>query len=239
MIYLGSKSRIANNLLLFLLSSLKKGQCYVEPFCGGCSVIQGVPMDHRRIANDNNRYLIAMWKALTMTGWKPPTLIEKPYYDEVRASYHANDGKYDDATIGWVGFMASRNGRFFDGGYSGHNSGGRDYISESIRNIKKQIPELQGIEWQTGSYEQMTIPEGSLIYCDPPYKGTKTYSTSTHFDYPGFYDWCRTKASEGHTVLVSEYSMPPDFIPVWSKTVTVSMAPKATYHPIETLYQLK
>ena len=180
-----------------------------------------------------------MWKALTMTGWKPPTLIEKPYYDEVRASYHANDGKYDDATIGWVGFMASRNGRFFDGGYSGHNLGGRDYISESIRNIKKQIPELQGIEWQTGCYEQMTIPEGSLIYCDPPYKGTKTYSTSTHFDYPGFYDWCRTKASEGHTVFVSEYSMPLDFIPVWSKTVTVSMAPKATYHPIETLYQLK
>jgi DNA adenine methylase len=178
-----------------------------------------------------------MWEALTNSGWKPPLLIPKDYYDKVRTSYHADDGKYDDALIGWVGFMASRNGRFYDGGYSGHNVGGRDYINENIRNINAQIPYLRSIEWQSGDYSSMTIPDNSLIYCDPPYKGTTAYSTSRGFDYPLFYDWCRSKSKEGHTVFVSEYSMPLDFKPIWSKSVTVSVG-NTTYHPTETLYSI-
>mgnify|MGYP002623152110 CR=1 FL=1 len=234
--YMGNKRRIVNEIMPFLTGALKPGQSYVEPFCGSCSVIQKFPKDTRRIANDNNRYLIAMWKALTDGSWKPPLLIPKTYYNEVRTSYRADDGKFSDALIGWVGFMASRNGRFFDGGYSGYDFDGRDYISENIRNITAQIPELKGIEWQAGDYSSMTIPDSSLIYCDPPYKDTKAYSTSKNFDYQDFYDWCRTKATEGHTVFVSEYSMPPDFKPVWRKQVTVAMGTYKTYHPTETLF---
>ena len=235
--YLGNKQRIVKDILPFILGALKSGQCYVEPFCGSCSVIQRIPKDVRRIANDNNRYLIAMWEALTNGSWKPPLLIPKDYYDKVRASYHADDGKYDDALIGWVGFMASRNGRFYDGGYSGHDVGGRDYINENIRNTTAQIPYLRSIEWQSGDYSSMTIPDHSIIYCDPPYKDTTAYSTSKGFDYPRFYDWCRTKSREGHTVFVSEYSMPLDFKPIWSKSVTVSVG-NTTYHPTETLYSI-
>ena len=235
--YLGNKQRIVKYILPFITGALEKCQCYVEPFCGSCSVIQRIPQDVRRIANDNNRYLIAMWEALTNSGWKPPLLIPKDYYKQVRASYHANDGKYDDALIGWIGFMASRNGRFFEGGYSGHDVAGRDYIDENIRNIQAQIPYLRRIEWQSGDYSSMIIPKNSLIYCDPPYKDTTAYSTSRGFDYPRFYDWCRTKSKEGHTVFVSEYTMPPDFKPVWSKSVTVSVG-NTTLHPTENLYRL-
>lgn len=234
--YMGNKRRIVNDILPVILAAWKPGQSYVEPFCGSCSVIQKVPKDVRRIANDNNRYLIAMWEKLTTTSWQPPTTIDKPFYDRVRDSWHNDDGKYDDALIGWVGFMASRSGRFFDGGYSGTIKD-RDHIGESIRNITAQIPEMKGIEWQTGDYSKMIIPDNSLIYCDPPYKGTKTYSTSRYFDYPAFYDWCRTKSKEGHTVFVSEYSMPSDFIPVWSKQVTVSVGTYKTYYPTETLFK--
>lgn len=136
--YLGNKQRIVKDILPFILGALKSGQCYVEPFCGSCSVIQRIPKDVLRIANDNNRYLIAMWEALTNGGWKPPLLIPKDYYDKVRAS---------------------RNGRFYDGGYSGLDVGGRDYINENIRNTTAQIPYLRSIEWQSGDYSSMTIPE--------------------------------------------------------------------------------
>jgi len=143
--YQGSKSRIVGEILPIMLKSMQPGQTFVDGFCGSCSVIQNVPSDYKRIANDNNRYLIAMWEKLTTTNWQPPTTIDKPFYDKVRESWHKNDGKYSDALIGWVGFMGSRNGRFFDGGYSGHNAKGRDYINENIRNTSRQIPFLMGV----------------------------------------------------------------------------------------------
>ena len=222
-----------------MLADMQPDQCFVDAFCGGCHIIGAVPDMYPRIANDNNRYLVAMLKDLTasQTAIAYPSVITREFYGEVRASYYADDGKYDDALIGWIGFMASRNGRFYDGGYSGHNVGGRDYINENIRNINAQIPYLRSIEWQSGDYSSMTIPDNSLIYCDPPYKGTTAYSTSRGFDYPLFYDWCRSKSKEGHTVFVSEYSMPLDFKPIWSKSVTVSVG-NTTYHPTETLYSI-
>ena len=235
MIYLGSKARIVGGILPIMLNSINPGQAFVDAFCGGCNVIQHVPPKYQRIANDNNQYLIAMWKALTTTGWNPPTAISKTYYNNVRASWHRNDGKYSDAEIGWVGFMASRNGRFFDGGFSG-STGGRDYISESVRNINKQIGQLQGVEWLTGSYDQINIPPKSLIYCDPPYKGTTSYSTARQFDYDRFYDWVRQMKRDGHIVYVSEYNMPGDFSCVWEKSITNNLNPTKTYTAVERLW---
>ena len=168
--YQGSKARIVNEILPIMLNAMRPDQAFVDGFTGGGSVIQNVPPEYRRIANDNNRYLIAMWEKLTTTNWQPPTRIEKSFYDKVRDSWHKNDGKYEDALIGWVGFQASRNGRFYDGGYSGHNAKGRDYINENIKNTNKQLPFLMGVEWQCGSYECISMPKASLVYYDPPYR---------------------------------------------------------------------
>ena len=100
MIYLGSKARIVGEILPIMLNSMNPGQAFVDAFCGGCNVIQHVPPKYQRIANDNNQYLIAMWKALTTTGWNPPTAISKTYYNNVRASRHRKDGKYSAVEIG-------------------------------------------------------------------------------------------------------------------------------------------
>ena len=156
-------------------------------------------------------------------GWSPPLRIERDFYNDVRSSYHARDGRYPDELIGWVGFIGSYNGRFFDGGYSGHNVKGRDYIAEAARNILAQVPSLKGVDWQAVSYDKMTVPEHSLIYCDPPYQGTKGYTTSGSFDYEHFYGWCRSMTAEGHTVYVSEYTMPPGFVCVWQKEIANNM----------------
>ena len=237
MIYQGSKARIVGDILPIMLNDMHPGMAFVDGFCGGCSVIQNVPPEYRRIANDNNRYLIAMWKALTTTDWQPPTTIEKPFYVKVRESWHKNDGKYSDALIGWVGFMASRNGRFFDGGYSG-NFKGRDYISESIRNIMKQIDDLKGVEFQSCSYEQIVIPAASLVYYDPPYRGTSSYTTAKGFDHDRFYDWARQMKRDGHTVYISEYQMPGDFSCVWQKSITNSVKLTKTYKAVEKLWRI-
>ena len=69
-----------------------------------------------------------------------------------------------------------------------------------------------------GSFD---IPEKSIIYCDPPYKGTSGYGAK--FEYDKFYDWCFSKKDEGHKVYISEYSMPTEFKCVWSMDVSNSL----------------
>lgn len=245
--YMGSKSRIVSEILPIMLKEMDKDTCFVDMFCGGCHVIERVPNNLRRIANDKNNYLISMWSFLVNTKLEFPETITKESYSFYRNIFNKrgfgnNKTTSDDAMIGWIGFMGSFNGRFFDGGYSGHHvkagTGFRNYIAEQIRNTKSQIENLKGVEWNVGDYSELHIPPKSLIYCDIPYKNTKQYSISKDFDYERFYSWCRKMKNQGHTIYVSEYWMPEDFTCVWEKSVKNTMNQTKTKQTIERLYKL-
>ncbi len=221
---MGSKNRFSKELKPILTKNRKKNQYYVEPFAGGMNMIDKI--SGLRIANDNNKYLISMWKGL-LSGRERPLSISKEFYSDVRDCFNGKNQKYDNFLVGWVGFMGSANGRFFEGGYSGKsitkNGKVRDYISESIRNIEKQLPNLNGVEFQSSDYTDMIIPPNSIIYCDIPYYGTKKYYTSKNFDYDKFWQWCRVMTLSGHEVYVSEYNAPKDFKCIWEKSNTSSL----------------
>lgn len=102
--YMGSKARIAKDLLPIILKDRLERQYYVEPFCGGCNIMDKV--DGNRIANDSNSYLISMWKSLT-TGWKPPLIIERDFYNEVRNCYNTKNGLFNDDLIVTMGFTTA------------------------------------------------------------------------------------------------------------------------------------
>ena len=182
--------------------------------------------------------------SLTHYGWNPPMEIDRDLYNKYREYF--NKKKFNDvssvsmydAEVGWYGFMGSFNGRFFDGGYSGHDVNGRDYISEQIRNTLAQVPKLRNIDWYFSDYDKIPLPEHSTIYCDIPYKDTKQYSTSKNFDYERFYNWCREMKAQGHRVFVSEYQMPENFKCVWEKQITNAMNQKNTYKPTERLFTI-
>lgn len=70
----------------------------------------------------------------------------------------------------------------------------------------------------SGDYQNVEILPDSVVYCDPPYYGTKEYKDGG-FDHRRFWDWIRTR---DFPVYVSEYAAPEDFIPVWSKEKTCS-----------------
>lgn len=234
--YMGSKSRIAKHILPIILDGRKDGQYYVEPFCGGCNMIDKVPGN--RIANDSNPYLIAMWEALSW-GWDPPKIIDREYYRDVRECYNQNTDVYPMHYMGWVGFVGSYNGRFFDGGYAGHSvmnaaGGARDYIGEASRNILAQVPLMKGVQFTNRSYADMSIPPNSIIYCDPPYAGVKKYSYS--IDHENFWGWCREKVAEGHEVFVSEYNAPDDFVCIWDQELKTTMNPCTTKRAVEKLF---
>ena len=58
-------------------------------------------------------------------------------------------------------------------------------------------------------YEEVTIPEDSVIYCDIPYEGTDGYLEKGQggFDYERFYQWCERQTQP---VFISSYQMPED-----------------------------
>lgn len=242
--YQGNKAKIVKDILPIMLKQMEDKAAFVDAFCGSCTVIQDVPPFYKRIANDKNKYLIAMWQSL-LNGKVFPEIISKELYDDVRDCFHGKNIYYEDDMIGWVGYMASFNGRMFSGGYSGHNviiknGTTRDYINESIRNIKEQLKmhNLQSIEWHSGNYYDIPITDSSLIYCDIPYKNTKQYEFSKNFDYDMFYDWCRAMKEDGNTIFVSEYQMPSDFKCIWQKEVTNAMNQTITKKPVEKLFTL-
>lgn len=232
--YMGSKARFSKEILPIILKDRTSEQWYVEPFAGGMNVICEV--DGKRIANDKNKYLIAMWKGL-VEGRERLNEIPKELYNRARVEYNnATNVDFDDFTIGWIGWMASFNGRFFDGGYSGISET-RNYIDEQIRNTLKQLPKLNGVDFFSFDYTQLYLPENSIVYCDIPYKGTKQYSTSKDFDYVLFWDWARNISKQGHTIFISEYDAPNDFECVWQQKTKSYMKPSRAKETIEKLFK--
>ena len=197
--YMGSKNKIAKYLLPVMLKG-RSSRTWVEPFVGGANMIDKV--GGKRIGNDNHKYLIALLVALR-DGWIPPTKVSKLMYYSVKS----NPNEWSDKLIGFVGFLCSFGGKWW-GGYAA-NSKGDNYAERGSRVLVKQAERLKGLIFLCMDYQNLPIPPNSLIYCDPPYKGTTGYKNK--FNHTIFWDWCRNQAKEGHQVFVSEYNSPEDF----------------------------
>lgn len=216
MVYMGSKNRIAKELIPIITKDLKPNQWYVEPFVGGANMIDKIEHPYK-LGADNNKYLIALLEAV-QNGQELPEHITKDEYIAVKT----NKNNYPDWYVGFVGFVCSFRGKFL-GGYSGYYNTKtgiqRNYIMERKNNLLKQ--NLNRIKLVCSSYENLDIPANSIIYCDPPYNGTTKYKDS--FDSDAFWQWCRDKAKEGHTVYVSEYNAPEDFKCIWEKHINSNL----------------
>ena len=111
--YMGSKNRIANEILPIILKDRQPNQYYIEPFCGGLGTFDKVTGN--RIGIDKNKYLIAMWTGVQENREKRLE-ISKELYSKARTDYNNGTNiEFDDFLIGWIGWMASFNGRFFEG----------------------------------------------------------------------------------------------------------------------------
>ena len=213
---MGSKNRIAKELLPFISKDLKEGVWYVEPFVGGANMIDKV--EHNlKIASDSNQYLIA----LVQYQGELPDYISKEEWEAVRKC----PTEYPEWYVGFCAFVCSFRGMYFKSYVKNDvlkKSGKIEhYQKEQINNFKKQREKLNGIQFYCCSYDQLVIPKGAVIYCDPPYSGTAEYNNT--FDTNKFWNWVRTKVSEGYKVYVSEYSAPDDFECIWQKGINSNL----------------
>jgi len=256
--YLGSKLRIKDFILPIILDGKEDYDFYIEPMAGSLSVIENVT-GIKKYASDLNGYLIAMWKTLQeqqtdflnylvkqniLTEYGDKWFIERSVYNYYRFLCRKSGYQLlsvEAPIIGFVGFMASFNGRFYDGGYSGIASG-RNYIDEQIRNTLKQLPKLHDITFIWNDYEGVSnLPElhtkRGIFYFDPPYAGVKHCELGKNFDYDRFYSHCEKLHADGNKVVISEYCMPSDrFKSIWEMSITNSLNPKNSYQRIEKLF---
>ncbi len=223
--YMGSKARLVKSILP-IMESVRGESVWVEPFVGGANMICEVKGE--RIGYDYNQNLIACLDALA-NGWTPPENITRDFYNKCR---NAEKNGEVSPIIGYVGVNGSYGGRWFDGGYAGvvitKEGKERNYPKEAYSNVMKQISGLKGVTFLSADYQEISdiwLPENSLIYCDPPYAGTKEYKAANKsgFDTKDFWQWCRDMVRIGHKVFISEYQAPDDFICIWEKGFTSSM----------------
>ena len=211
--YLGSKNKIAKDILPIMLE-YRNDRTWVEPFVGGANIIDKV--NGLKIGNDKNEYVIALLNALK-NGWIPPIEVSEEYYNNVKE----NRDKYSKELVGYFGTQLTF-GNIWFGSFRRDNIGKRKYDIEAYNNVMKQQPNLKNIEFICGDYIDLQIPPISIIYCDPPYKGSRSYIGENKINHSEFWNWCREKSKEGHLVYVSEYNAPDDFECIWSKEVVVS-----------------
>ena len=236
--YMGSKSRIKKDIVPIIndLIEQNKIENFVDLFCGGCNVIDAVTCENK-YANDKSKTLIALLEAVVVENKELPESVTKEVYSDVRSNQES--GKYEDWYLGAVGFLASYNGRYFDGGYAKPNVSKegkvRDYYQEAKRNLLKQSKHLVGVQFSSVDYREFNIPKHSLVYCDIPYYGTKQYDTSKDFDYESFWNWVKETSKE-HIVLVSEETAPEDFTVVWQQEVLRTQNNRNRHKVVEKLF---
>ena len=95
----------------------------------------------------------------------------------------------------------------------------------------RQLERLRQLQMTSLSYEGVQIKPDSIIYCDPPYKGTASYLNT--FDHEKFWQWARTSK---HPVFVSEYNAPKDFKIALSLDHKKSLSAKANSNSVEKLF---
>ena len=231
--YTGNKNRIAKHLLPIILKDREPKQWYVEPFVGGANMIDKV--EGFRLGSDYNEHLIEFLKAL-QDGWLPPLRITKEEYIDIK-----NNQDRDSKMTVWAGVCCSYGGKWFGGllndyQESKRNKNGKlpNHQDEARRGLIKQIPSLTSIHFVNKCYKELDIPKNSIIYCDPPYKGTLKYRDEIEHSY--FWHWCRQKVHEGHTVFISEYEAPRDFKCVWEKEVNNTLSKQRNFTNTEKLF---
>ena len=204
--YMGGKSRISKQIAEVLNSDIDKDTPFVSLFCGSCAIESKVQADVK-ILNDKHPYLIAMWQAL-QNGWTPPDVVTKEEYYRVKANMDENP-----ALAGFVGFGCSFGGKWW-GGYA-KDKRGDDYCGQAKRGLLKDLVGIQSATFTCLDYHDVEIPDGAVVYCDPPYANTTGYTVG-QFDTDEFWNYMR-QLSKRCDVYISEESAPDDFECIWSK----------------------
>lgn len=182
------------------------GGCFVSLFCGTCSIESKLSVSFgKMILNDKHKYLIDLLVGV-QNGYELPEFISEEQYKYIRK--HKDE---DNILTGFVGFGCSFGGKWF-GGYA-RNKTNTNYALQSKKSLLKDMSTLQAACFTCQDYKDVKLPEGCVIYADPPYNNTTGYGNEK-FDSSEFWEYAR-EASKEHLMFISEQEAPDDFVVIW------------------------
>ena len=241
MVYMGSKAKYAQYIVPILQKCIDDNNVtlYIEPFVGGANIIDKIKCENR-FGFDRSDTLIALLQTAANDFDDVMKDGNRELWDKGKA--YGKDGIMPDdmslAEIGAMEFFASYCNGGFPRGYA-KNTSTRNYYKEAYRNMEKQAPDLKGINFLCQNYYDLNEGdiEGAVIYCDPPYQGTKFYGYANQpkMDYERFWNWVR-KMSEKNYVFVSEQSAPEDFTAIWTQEVKRTTNRENNFKAVEHLF---
>lgn len=204
MLYYGGKSKISVDIVS-TIERLTDVRTIYEPFCGGCSVTLTLALRGWTVyPSDFNAALVnCINKAIE--GWLPETA---PWEEALKLPD-------TDPRKAFTGIFCSYSGFWF-------KRFEPSLVPGSITTLRATASHLRrrGILLTHAHYLKAfeAIPDGSIVYCDPPYSSTKE-GYENIFDHAMFVNDVKKLASRGCKVFISEYSAPcSDCREVWCKT---------------------
>ena len=148
-----------------------------------------------------------MWKDL-QNGRDFPDIVTLDEYVKIKEN---QDG--DMGLAGFVGFGCSYGGKWWGGLAREHR--GDNFCKTPKKSLMRDFNGLKTAEFMCEDYRDVFIPDGAVVYADPPYDKTTGYSTGA-FESKAFWEHMR-KISQNANVFISEETAPDDFLCVWEK----------------------
>lgn len=241
MVYQGSKRKLVKYLKPIIEKFLENNdRKYVEPFVGGANLIDYINCKER-YGYDINFYLISLLKHFQNNTNQPYIEVSKELWSDVKQHYKNGnvENKYENWFIGYVGFIGSFCGKFFDGYGNREIAPERNLIKERYNNLLKQVnqPTFNEIQFETKSFVDLDI-SNSIIYLDPPYTNTRQYNSIKKFDKQLLIDKCKEWNKHNNIILLSELE-PLDndnWVCIWKKDYKYQMGTKAKNDVVEKLF---
>ena len=182
--YYGGKQRIASKILPYF----PKHTVYVEPFCGGATMLFNKPAlntgngsDYRECINDINNHLITLYRVAKLNGEELIKLIDATLYSQAdyeKAKFILKNGG-DDLEIAWAIYIqcncsfAKIIGTGWGIGLYTQNlaqtwDNRKQYLAEQIKRLTNVHISCEDA---IRCIDRWDSPH-TLFYCDPPYPST-------------------------------------------------------------------
>lgn len=168
MMYQGGKAKLAGKVAGRMLGDIVRRGSYVEPFCGACSVALEVAKYCSDVrCSDANEWLIHLWNDRSFV----PSRISEYDYEVLMNTLPMT------SMTAFAGCFLSYSGSWFAGYARGRD---RDFFDEAQRSLSVYQAGLRDVVFECRDFDYDI--SDSVIYCDPPYAGTKEYSVEFNRD---------------------------------------------------------
>lgn len=175
--YVGGKFRQGKDIARVLSGHIDGDTVYVEPFLGGGNSAARVARDckpGKMILSDVIRPLVLMHQKCYNEGvdWMPLD-VDRETYD-----WYKRHIPQDDPMTAWIGIGYQLVPDWFHS-YCPYkcksNRNGQDRTTKWLR-------ECKDVTFVCESYDSLYIPDGAVVYCDPPYANSESIKYTKGFD---------------------------------------------------------